>query len=104
MQAVWVLYEEHGAYSDYQMSIRGVFSSAELGKAALVKQCYIRRELAGEWVWDGDVWHMITTDEKEWNRKTLTLAPYFMDQYNDPDERKVVINIGIEQANYRGQA
>ena len=97
MPTLWVLYEEYGMYSDYHMNIHGVFSSDELGKAAVVEKGAI---LAGPWVWDGDAWHMTTTGEERWNKKHFTLAPYLMDEYINPDERLAVVMDAVTLSGY----
>ena len=84
MPTVWVLYEEQGEYSNYQMSICGVFDSDELGKAAVAGKWGTKAE---SWVLRRGVWHLTATREMRWETKNFTLAPYLMNECRDPDER-----------------
>ncbi len=82
MTTVWILYDEHGQYSDYGMAIFGVFSSAELAMAAFDE--YWREAESAHpsnilpwtsWAFEDNVWRKVGGKDHDIG----TVASYIVD-------------------------
>ena len=101
---VWILYEEHGEYSDYRMGIYGVFSTPEKAKeyvAAIVAALpeeplsdFIPRAPRALTAWERreGAWHATlarvatigsTGGQYHWDLAAYTIAPYELDEAFD---------------------
>ena len=97
MTTVWVLYEEYGQYSDYNMRVHGVFSSEELGKAAF--DLYIQQEEESgsneqsSWSFDGECWHRC--GGKSYSRFEGTVSPFTLDVKRTDTEIATTIQLPL---------